>query len=159
MCSSDLPSQARQAAEVGFVMAFTCQVQPEPPRMEALDCYVASPLFPFPDNDDDLSDLDLPVEVLAYKKAAKKVHPVAASLPEDFRIIRRRPEDPLLSLPALPTHPPQFTPGTRLTQEHFDELELNKFNFLWPEEVKLAAHVLKINEKALAWSEAERGRF
>ena len=117
-----VPSQARQAAEVGFVMAFTCQVQPEPPRMEALDRYIASPLFPFPDNNDDLSDLDLPVEVLAYKKAAKKVHPVAASLPEDFRIIRQRPEDPLLSLPALPTHPPQFTPGTRLTQEHFDEL-------------------------------------
>ena len=56
--------------------------------MEALERYVASPLYPFPDDDDDLSDLDLPVEVLAYKKSAKKVHPVAASLPEDFRIIR-----------------------------------------------------------------------
>ena len=127
--------------------------------MEALDRYIASSSFPFPDNDDDLSDSGLPVEVLAYKKVAKKVHPVAASLPEDFRIIRRRPEDPLLSLPALLTHPPQFTPGTRLTKERFNKLELNKFNFLWPEEVKLAAHVLKINEKALAWSEAERGRF
>ena len=30
---------------------------------------------------------------------------------------------------------------------------------MWPEEVKLAAHVLKINENALAWTEAERGSF
>ena len=59
----------------------------------------------------------------------------------------------------LPTHPPQFTPGMHLMQEHFEELKLNKFDFLWPEEAKLAAHVLKINEKALAWSEAKRGRF
>ena len=43
----------------------------------------------------------------------------------------------------------------RLTQEHFDDLELNKFEFLWPKELKLAAHILKTNEKALAWSEAE----
>ena len=126
--------------------------------MEALDRYVISPLSPFPD-DNNLSDSDPSVEVLAYKKAAKKVHPVAASLPEDFRIIRRRPEDPLLSLPKLPSHPPEFTPGPRLTQERYDALELNKSDFLRPEEVKLAAHVLRVNEMALAWTEAERGRF
>ena len=97
--------------------------------------------------------------VLAYKKVAKKVHPIATSLPEDFWIIWRHPEDPLLTLPPLPTHPPPFLPGTRLTQEHYDALDLNKFDFLWPEEVKLAAHVLKVNEMALAWTEAERGRF
>ena len=95
----------------------------------------------------------------AYKKVSKKVHPVAASLPEDFRIIRRRPEDPLLSLPPLPTHPPPFTPGTYLTQECLDDLNLNCFNFLWPEELQLAQHILQINEKALAWTENERGQF
>jgi hypothetical protein len=126
--------------------------------MEALERYVASPLYPFPD-DDDMSDSDLPVEVLAYKKAAKKVHSVAASLPEDFHVIQRRPEDPLLSLPKLPPHPPAFTPGARLTQDRFDGLELNASGFLWPEEVKLAAHILKVNEKALAWTEAEQGSF
>jgi hypothetical protein len=84
---------------------------------------------------------------------------VAASLPEDFCIIQRHPEDPLLSLPKLPSHPPEFTPGTRLTQERFDALELNKSGFLWPEEAKLAAYILKVNEKALAWTEAERGHF
>ena len=94
-----VPSRARQATQVGFVTTLACQVYPEPPRMEALDHYVISPLSPFPD-DNNLSDSDPSVEVLAYKKAAKKVHPVAASLPEDFRIIRRRPKDPLLSLPT-----------------------------------------------------------
>jgi hypothetical protein len=53
--------------------------------MEALDCYAISPLFPFPD-DNDLSDSDLPVKVLAYKKAAKKI-----------------PSSPFLS--SQPTHP------------------------------------------------------
>ena len=124
--------------------------------MEALDHYVTSPLFPLPDNND-LSDSDLPVEVLAYKKAAKKVHPIAASLPKDFCIIWCHPKDPLLSLPKLPSHPPKFTPGPCLTQEHYNTLELNKSGFLWPEEVKLAAHILKLNENALAWTKAEHG--
>ncbi len=59
----------------------------------------------------------------------------------------------------LPTHPPPFTPGTHLTQERYDNLDLNKYDFLWPEEVKLAVHILKVNEKALAWTEAKCGRF
>jgi hypothetical protein len=126
--------------------------------MEALDCYVISPLFPFPD-DDNLSDSDLPVEVLAYKKAAKKVHLVTASLPEDFYVVWCRPEDPLLSLSELLTHPPKFTPGSRLRQDQFDALELNGSGFLWPEEVKLTIHILKVNKAALAWTEAEQGHF
>jgi hypothetical protein len=40
-----------------------------------------------------------------------------------------------------------------------DNLELNKYDFLWPNELKLAQHILKLNKKALAWTEAERGRF
>ena len=113
--------------------------------MNALECYISNTVPPTP--------------VLVYKKAAKKVHPVATSLPEDFRVIRQCPEDPLLSLPPLPTHPPPFTPSLRLTQERLDNLDLNKYNFLWPKEVKLTQHVLRINKKALAWTEAERGCF
>ena len=120
--------------------------------MEALERYITSSLHPSID-DEDLSDSDQPVEALAYKKAAKKVHPVAASLPEDF--MSSGTEDPLLSLSKLPSHPPEFTPGTHLTQDHFEALELNKYKFLWPEELKLVAHVLKTNETALAWKEVE----
>lgn len=155
-----VPSRARQGAQVGFVSALACQVLPEPPCIEALDHYVAayslSSLANVSFSDHDENDT---VSTLAYKKVSKKVHPVAASLPEDFRIIRRHPEDPLLTLPILPTQPPPFTPGNRLTQERYDALKLNRFDFLWPEEVELLAHVLKVNEIALAWTEGERGCF
>ena len=97
--------------------------------------------------------------VQAYKKVAKKVRPVPTSLPEDFRTIRRIPSDPLLSLPELPHHPPNFSPGNRLNQERLDALKLNQDNFLWPEELKLLQHILKLNELGLAWTEEEKGRF
>ena len=56
-------------------------------------------------------------------------------------------------------HPPNFTPGSCLTQERLDDLQLNQYDFLWPEELKLLQHVLKLNESGLAWTEAEKGRF
>ena len=58
----------------------------------------------------------------------------------------------------LPTHPPDFTPSERLIQECLDELNLNADGFLWPKELKLVIHVLKVNKCALAWTE-EKGRF
>jgi hypothetical protein len=96
---------------------------------------------------------------LAYKKVARKVHPIPASLPEDFCNIHCIPEDPLLSLSPLPTSPPNFVSGHRLTQDRLDALELNRFDFLWPEELKLLQHVLWLNELGLAWTEEEKGRF
>jgi hypothetical protein len=65
----------------------------------------------------------------------------------------------LLSLSLLPTSPPDFVPGQRLTQDRLDALELNRSDFLWPEELKLLQHVLKLNEFGLAWTEEEKGRF
>jgi hypothetical protein len=97
--------------------------------------------------------------VLKYKKVNKKIKPVPATLPEDFHNIRCIPVDPLLSLSSLPTSPPNFTPGQCLTQEHLDKLGLNAHNFLWPEELKLLQHMLKINELGLAWTEEEEGHF
>ena len=148
-----VPTKARLVRS-GITTALAFQTLPSPPRMTAMDRHgLAQQIthhhtFPVP-----------PTPVLAYKKAAKKVHPVAASLPEDFRITRQRPEDPIISLPRLPTNPPYFIPGLRLTQERLDAMNINKYKFLWPEEERLAQHVLKTNEHALAWTEAERGRF
>jgi hypothetical protein len=102
---------------------------------------------------------DTTAHSLTYKKVANKVQPVAATLPEDFRNIRRIPEDPLLTLPPLPMHPPNFTPGKHLTQERLDVLGLNADGFLQPEEEKLLICVLKMNKMGLAWTEAEKGRF
>ncbi len=36
---------------------------------------------------------------------------------------------------------------------------MNLGNFLWPEELKLLQHVLKLNELGLAWTKAEKGHF
>ncbi|KAG2050220.1 hypothetical protein BDR06DRAFT_892089, partial [Suillus hirtellus] len=95
----------------------------------------------------------------AYKKVANKVKPVTTTMPAHMRIICKIPEDPLLSLPFLSPVPPPFTPGTHLTQERMDELGIFCNEFLWPEERKLAAHVLTNNEFALAWDEMEKGHF
>ena len=96
---------------------------------------------------------------LAYKKVANKIRPVAATLPEEFRIVRRSPPDPLKDMPELPTHPPDFVPSDRLTQERYDALELHQSEFLWPEEKKLLAEVVRLQEKAFAWNEDEKGTF
>jgi hypothetical protein len=97
--------------------------------------------------------------MLKYKRVDQKVRPVPTTLPEEFHTIHCIPKDPLLMLPPLLTHPPDFTPSECLTQEHLDKLALNNNNFLWLEEVKLIQHVLKLNELVLAWTEAEKGRF
>src|SRR6266702_8927969 len=78
--------------------------------------------------------------------------------PRTFALSSAAPKTP--SFPSPPSqHTHQSSHQACLTQERFDALDLNRFDFLWPKEMKLTAHVLKVNEKALAWSEAERGRF
>ena len=52
-----------------------------------------------------------PASALAYKKVANHIKPVATTLPEEYWIVRHIPQDPLTDLPALPTQPPEFTPG------------------------------------------------
>ena len=46
-----------------------------------------------------------------YKRVDKKVHPVSGTFPEEARVRRTIPEDPLLTLSPLPTKPPEFSPG------------------------------------------------
>ena len=98
-------------------------------------------------------------EILAYKRVANKIRPIATTLPEEFRIIRRVPSDLLADLPKLPTSPPDFVPGERYTQERKELMSVNKDNFLWPEEEKLVDYLIKVHEKAFAWSEEEKGKF
>ena len=131
------------------VLLITCR----PNNYITLQPFNTSPAFPpLPEPDQDALSL-------AYKKVTNKIRPVAATLPKDFRNIRHIPIDPLFSLSLLPMHPPKFTPGAHLMQERLDNLQLNRFDFLWQEELKLLHHVLKLNESGLAWEEAEKGRF
>ena len=97
--------------------------------------------------------------VLAYKKVANRVKPVATTMPQHARIIRKIPEDPILTIPHLSHHPPTFVPGQRLSQEWIDKLGIFKNEFLWPEEQKLVGQVLLNNETGLTWDETEKGRF
>jgi hypothetical protein len=78
-----------------------------------------------------------------YKRADKEIHPVSGTFPEEARVCHTIPEDPLLTLQPLPIHPPRFTPGNRLTEERLSQLEVNKDEFLWPEEEKLFQHIMK----------------
>ena len=93
----------------------------------------------------------------AYKRVDQKIKPVPAVFPEDARVSRRFPEDPLASLKPLPRKPPDFYPTAKLTQERLDSLQINHKGYLWPEEEKLFAHIVKLNERVLAFEDAERG--
>jgi len=92
-----------------------------------------------------------------YKRVDKKIHPVSTTLPEDCQVTRQIPEDPILTLPYLPTHPPDFTPTTKITEEHMKILNVNSDGFLWPEEEKLFKHIMVLNEKGIAFEDIERG--
>lgn len=75
---------------------------------------------------------------------------MATTMPAHVCIICKFPEDPLLSLPMLSPIPSAFTSGKHLTQEYMDKLSILCNKCLWPEEHKLAAHVLTNNELAMA---------
>jgi len=102
---------------------------------------------------------DQTTEILAYKKVANRIKPVATTLPEEFRMVRKIPSDPLAELPVLPTKPPDFTPGNRYTLERKEMMAVNKNGFLWSEEEKLVHHMILIHETAFAWDETEKGKF
>lgn len=96
---------------------------------------------------------------LVYKPVAKKVRTVSTTMPPEFRITRKLPDDPLAGMPPLPTHPPEFVPGIRFTQERLDKLDLDPAKWLWPEELKLVRWLVSAHEKAFAWDASERGRL
>ena len=94
-----------------------------------------------------------------YKPVAQQVKPVPGLFPEGARVTRQFPEDPLASLPSLTCHPPEFVPTDKLTEERIDGMKLNEDGFLWPEEEKLFQHIFQMNERVLAFTEADRGSF
>ncbi|KZT32857.1 hypothetical protein SISSUDRAFT_967338, partial [Sistotremastrum suecicum HHB10207 ss-3] len=95
------------------------------------------------------------------KPVAKKVNPILGIFPDEFKVVRHFPEDPLKSLPLIPDPLPPFKPGKRLTQERWDKIEgeLKKIGFLWPKEIQLAQAVLLSNELGIAWDDTEKGQF
>jgi len=68
--------------------------------------------------------LDL-VSLLAYKKMANRIKPVATTLPEDFWIIQCIPTNPLETLPEISFNPPNFSPGECYTLECKSAMNIN----------------------------------
>ena len=108
---------------------------------------------------DSIHDSYLQHTLTAYKRVDQKVRPVPGVFPENIKVRRIIPEDPLLSLPPLPIVPPEFTPTTKLTAERMNDLNIHTNNFLWPEEIKLFQHIFMLNERSLAFHQSERGTF
>ena len=102
---------------------------------------------------------DIPSSFTMYKTVDRKVKPVPAVFPEDARVRRQFPEDPLLSLSRLPFQPPDFKPNGRLTQERLEEMKINDDGFLWPEEEKLFIHILQQHQNHFVFEDSQRGSF
>ena len=98
-------------------------------------------------------------ETLAYKKVTNRIKPMATTLPEKFCIVRHIPSDPLAKLPIMPTCLPDFSPGSRYTEERMKAQGVNPTGFLTDEEEKLIHHLIRVHEDGFAWTEEEKGKF
>ena len=45
------------------------------------------------------------------------------------------------------------------TKERMEAMQVNKDDFLWPEEVNLVHFLIKAHKFVFAWCEEEKGRF
>jgi hypothetical protein len=99
------------------------------------------------------------IQVNKYKTVDKRVRPVPAVMPEDVKVRRTIPEDPLANLPVLPSHAPKFVPTERITQERMDKLAIDGNPNLTEEEKQLLKYILVLNERSIAFEEHERGTF
>ena len=103
---------------------------------------------------------DPDVRTFKYKPVAKKIKPLAATLPEEFRTTRKIVGDPLADMPQLSTHPPEFEPTGRYTEEACEIVEANHpGDFLLPEERKLMHHFMMKFKCGFAWKESQKGKF
>jgi len=81
------------------------------------------------------------------------------TLPEEHCILHCIPSDPLISLPVLPKHPPDFIPSEKFTEERREKMKMNLLGFLWPEEEKLVLFLIETQEEAISWDPTEHGNF
>lgn len=96
--------------------------------------------------------------VLKYKTVDKKVRPVAMVIPEDMKVKRTFPKEPLANLPPLPTRAPAFAATAKVTDARMSTLEKG-LEGLREEELKLLKYIIVVNERSIAFDEAERGTF
>ena len=141
--------------------AFNCsaQVKVEEPSQVNSDKITNHKIKPYQNNEFDSSRHQQPKVFTAYKRVDRKIRPVPGVFPEDAKVIRQFPEDPLASLVPLPYHPPEFQENGRLTLERLKAIDLNPDKFLWPEEEKLFNHILQLHQNAFVFEDSQRGTF
>jgi hypothetical protein len=94
-----------------------------------------------------------------YKPVAKKINTVPATMPSEYRTIRKIEGDPLSDLPTLSTIPSPFVPMGRYTEERMKIVDERHQGFLWPQERMLMHNFMMFQNGAFAWNEQERGQF
>jgi hypothetical protein len=94
-----------------------------------------------------------------YKPVVKKVRPVIANLPGQYRIIRQIKGNLLENMPVLEKVPPPFKPTRRYTTERREVLVKEHKDFLWEQELRLMDHFMYQQNKGFAWADSERGTF
>ena len=103
---------------------------------------------------------DLDAHVFKYKPVAKKVKSVSVTLPEEFHMTQKIVGDPLVDMPSLSPHPPNFTPTGCYDEAARDIIDANHpGSFLLPEERKLLHHFMMVFERGFAWDESQKGSF
>ena len=107
--------------------------------------------------DHDLSELESAQVFTAYKPVDQRVRPISGTFPQEALVRRTFPHEPLDGLPILSRNPPDFKPTKKITSERLKLIDINGEGFLWPEEEKLFAQVMILNEGALAFEETDRG--
>src|SRR5882724_7947281 len=65
----------------------------------------------------------------------------------------------MLSLPILPTYPPDLILSEKFTQERMEKMNINQSGFLWLDEEKLVLFLIKAQEGGIAWDVSEHGNF
>jgi hypothetical protein len=103
------------------------------------------------------ADLIAAQTLTAYKPVDRRVRPISGTFPQEALVRRSFPHDPLEGLPILSKIPPEFSPTHKITADRLKLIKINEDGFLWPEEEKLFAQVMVLNEAALAFEETDRG--
>ena len=96
-----------------------------------------------------------------YKPVDRKVRPVPTYMPNpSAQVFKPIPEHKLPPLPFTPPPLSSFHPTSRLTLERLNAiLSTIPEGFLGPSEIDLLVYVLNHRQRALAFTDAERGHF
>ena len=98
------------------------------------------------------------IQAAKYKGVAKKIRPVNQPMPQDINPPLERPQlsrDPYSS--PLTPFPPDFEETRRITAKRLESVNFGPPGWLTDEELKLLKHVIVLRERAIAFSEEERG--